>query len=164
VNDFYCLGPGTFPSVAKQLGHAVVALTNKQLLAHDMLLTEAGTVAMDIPVPQCDEQYDPYCFGNETIPFTRAQIRGVDANGAPSYNNLLSSWIDASFLYGLCYSTSWETFYTPLLIYCFTILGPTEDIANTLRTFEGGLLKMTEDGLLPIVFANSSRMVYSINF
>eukprot|EP01125_Pyxidicula_operculata_P013197 TRINITY_DN4365_c0_g1_i4.p1 TRINITY_DN4365_c0_g1~~TRINITY_DN4365_c0_g1_i4.p1 ORF type:complete len:468 (+),score=126.87 TRINITY_DN4365_c0_g1_i4:490-1893(+) len=52
---------------------------------------------MDIPVPRCDPTFDPMCFGNVTIPFTRSVSLPGDATAHP---NLNTQWLDLSQVYG----------------------------------------------------------------
>ncbi|KAI9145274.1 heme peroxidase [Paraphysoderma sedebokerense] len=75
-----------------------------------------------IPVPTCDSEYDASCTGNKTIPFNRQSSTMV--NGQRIGTNYASSFLDASFLYGTSEST-----------------------VNSLRTGNGGLMRMSSDGL-----------------
>ena len=120
-----------------------------QLIDHDIVATEGVQESMPIPIPAddfflndpdiefCDE--DPTSsqpdgtYSDNTARFTAAdhftftRSRGfTDANGVRQHKNEITSFLDASVVYG----SDLET-------------------ANNLRSFAGGKLKIESNGLLP---------------
>lgn len=80
---------------------------------------------MVINVPRCDEYFDLNCTGNQTITYKRSEYDPTK----PIRTNLnqLTSWIDASMVYG-----------------------STQQVSDSLRTFKNGKLKTSTGDLLPI--------------
>ncbi|KAI9145276.1 heme peroxidase [Paraphysoderma sedebokerense] len=74
-----------------------------------------------IPVPSCDSDYDAGCTGNQTLALFRQASTLV--NGQRVGVNLVTSFLDANFLYGV-----------------------SEEIATSIRTGNDGLLKIGNDG------------------
>lgn len=92
-----------------------------QFIDHDMTLTPTGTEKAPISLPS-----DEKIFSNP-IPFTRsAPHPGTGVSNPREQTNLQTSWIDGSQVYG--YNTQ---------------------IANWLRTFSGGKMKVSAGNLLP---------------
>ncbi len=102
-----------------------------QFLDHDLDLTEAaGTEAFNIEVPDGDPQFDPQGSGTQTIALTRSHFdesTGTDANNPRQQINQITSWVDGSNVYG-----------------------SSDEVANSLRSFQGGKLRIGVDGLLPL--------------
>ena len=74
-----------------------------QFIDHDIDLTEAGTVAMNIPVPAGDPTFDPTDQGDLTIAFDRSQIApgtGTSTSNPAQFVNQDTSYIDGSMIYG----------------------------------------------------------------
>ena len=99
-----------------------------QFLDHDLTLTPVLHPAefLQIPVPTGDAFFDPFSTGTATIPLDRSYYE-LDANGVRQQFNEITSYIDASNVYG-------------------------SDIerANELRTMDGtGRLKTSAGDLLP---------------
>lgn len=101
-----------------------------QFLDHDITLIEPNRADfLPIPVPECDEHFDPNCTGQAIIPFSRSHARhgsGTSVANPREYANAVTSFIDGSNVYG-------------------------SDIerANYLRLFEDGLLRTSEGDLMP---------------
>lgn len=74
-----------------------------QFLDHDLDLTEPGAEQADIPVPLGDPFFDPNSTGTQVIPFRRSRVApgtGTDADNPREQENEITSWIDASQVYG----------------------------------------------------------------
>ncbi|WP_158230985.1 peroxidase family protein [Rhodopirellula bahusiensis] len=87
------------------------------------------TARFDIAIPVGDVQFDPFNTGTQTIPFRRARHEpgtGTDLANPRLHPNLVSSFLDASVVYG-----------------------SDEARATALRTLSGGKLKMDAGNLLP---------------
>ncbi len=101
-----------------------------QQIDHDVILVgENGVEVMTSDVPQCDEYFDPLCAGTAKITIHRTNYdltTGVSPSNPRQYNNEITHWLDASFLYG-----------------------STKARNDWLRTFEGGRMKSSEGDLLP---------------
>jgi peroxidase len=90
-----------------------------QFICHDLADQPGGGARFDIPVDKCDPFFDKECHGNKSIPFTRSQtMEGERGYRVPT--NAVSTWIDAGVVYG-----------------------PNFDILGKLRTWSGGLLKVS---------------------
>lgn len=96
-----------------------------QFLDHDLSFTPSGPVPdLSIPVPAGDPHFDPNGEGKAIIPFARsvaAPGTGGDSGRPREQVNAITSWIDASMVYG-----------------------SDAERAAALRTFEGGKLKVQE--------------------
>lgn len=82
-----------------------------------------------IKIPKCDEMYDRECKGGRTMPFHRAMYdptTGQSPNIPREQLNLVTSWIDGSFIY----STS-------------------ETWLNVMRSFRNGTFRTDPSGLFP---------------
>ncbi len=100
-----------------------------QFIINDMSFVPDGDEEMNITVPSGDKWMDPDQVGNRFIPFNRSQYAdnsGTDINNPRKYENTVTSYIDAS-----------------------TVYGSTKKRADWLRTFENGKLKTSEGNLLP---------------
>lgn len=98
-----------------------------QFLDHD--ITHSATNSdetVTIEVPEGDEYFDPYGTGEATISMNRSEYT-LDEDGNRIQANDITAWIDGSNVYG-----------------------SDEETANSLRSFEGGKLSMSEDNMLPI--------------
>ncbi|TWU03418.1 peroxidase [Neorhodopirellula pilleata] len=103
-----------------------------QFIDHDFGLTEEADVgeSFDIEVPTGDPLFDPTGSGEATIPLTRSEFdetTGTSTDNPREQINRLTAFIDGSQVYGSDQAT-----------------------ADGLRTFEGGRLVITDDGLLPL--------------
>jgi len=102
-----------------------------QFMDHDITLVHNSNMepAM-ISVPRGDAQFDPFNTGAMIIPMMRSEGAagtGTDVNNPRRYSNDITSFIDASGVYGSA-----------------------ESVANWLRTFEDGKMHVSEDNLLPL--------------
>ena len=102
-----------------------------QFIDHDIDLTPtAGTESLKIAVPKGDPWFDPAGTGTKTIDTTRSVFdssTGTSSTNPRQQINTITAYIDGSMIYGSDAKT-----------------------AASLRTFEGGHLKMSNGGLLPI--------------
>ena len=96
-----------------------------QFLDHDLSLTEAGhTETANIVVPTGDSYFDPMGTGAVQINFSRVDaIEGTGENSPRQYENEITSFIDASQIYG-----------------------SSQDTIDMMR-IEGGKLRMVDDML-----------------
>jgi peroxidase len=98
-----------------------------QFIDHDLDLTNTGTDAVNIAVPSGDPYFDPNSTGTQTIGFTRSlAVAGTGATSARQQANFITAYIDGSMVYGS---------------------DPVR--AAALRTFTGGQLKTSANGMLP---------------
>jgi hypothetical protein len=97
-----------------------------QFLDHDITLSDEGPdEQVVITVPRCDNFFDQNCTGKQNITYHRSEFDKTQ----PIRTNInqLTSWIDASMVYG-----------------------STIDVSNSLRSFKDGKLKVSDGNLLPI--------------
>jgi hypothetical protein len=94
-----------------------------QFLDHDINLTleDEGGETANIAVPEGDPYFDPFGTGEQEIHFTRSNVT-LDANGQRQQANSITAFIDGSNIYG-----------------------STEEMANQMRAFEGGLMLVEGD-------------------
>jgi len=100
-----------------------------QFLDHDFGLTPDIGETIHIPIPQGDAHFDPFGTGQVTIQVHRNLFdlsSGSSIANPRQHINIISSYIDASFVYG-----------------------DRNARAAWLRTFTGGKLKVSEGNLLP---------------
>ncbi|MGK7936322.1 MAG: peroxidase family protein [Xenococcaceae cyanobacterium] len=72
-----------------------------QFLDHDLSLTEIGhTEKFNISIPKGDKFFDPFNTGTATMGFHRSSSFGVDSNGVRQQHNDITTYIDASNVYG----------------------------------------------------------------
>lgn len=74
-----------------------------QFIDHDLGLTEGANEVANIAVPLGDMFFDPFHTGTEEIAFTRAifdPASGTDITNPREQENEITSWIDASMIYG----------------------------------------------------------------
>lgn len=103
-----------------------------QFIDHDITLTEAAhdeygdpLESFPIEVPAGDIYFDPDGSGDDVISLNRSAFE-IDENGVRQQINQITAFIDGSMIYG-----------------------SDEELAASLRTFEGGLLKTSDGDLLP---------------
>jgi hypothetical protein len=70
-----------------------------QFIDHDIVYTKEGKESWPIPVPKCDEFFDPHCHGDKVIDFERS-------DGDKDLTNIATAWIDASNIYGSTYEVN----------------------------------------------------------
>ncbi len=93
-----------------------------QFIDNDITLVKAeGGESQPIYIPKGDPWFDPERQGNVKIPFTRSET-----SGGKEQVNSITSFLDDSMIYG-----------------------SDQETLDKLRSFEGGKMRMTEDGLLP---------------
>lgn len=97
-----------------------------QFMDHDMTLSKEGHEAADISIPKGDPQFDPMGTGAQSIPFERSGFV-LGADGQRQQVNEQTPFVDASMVYG-----------------------PTDDKTNSLRSFEGGRMLVSEGNHLPV--------------
>jgi len=99
-----------------------------QFADHDLDLTPTGSESLNISVPTGDEYFDPHSTGTVIIPFNRSKtVSGSGITTPREHFTEISYELDCTNVYG-------------------------SDLAraNWLRTFRDGLLKSSQDNLLPI--------------
>ncbi len=131
-------------------GLSAMFVTWGQFIDHDMDLTEAqeNGEAFDIVVPSGDPLFDPAGTGEVTIPLTRSQVdptTGTSVDNPLQQISSITAYLDGSQVYGSDQAT-----------------------ADSLRSFEGGRLLVTDDGLIPqddegMVIAGDTRASENIS-
>ena len=72
-----------------------------QFLDHDLSLTEIGhTEKFNISIPKGDRFFDPFNTGTASMSFHRSSSFGIDSNGVRQQHNDITTYIDASNVYG----------------------------------------------------------------
>lgn len=101
-----------------------------QFINHDIAYIDVDHEdQMPIEIPNCDPDFDPECDGTLVMPMYRAVGRhgtGTSVDQPREYDNYVTSFIDASALYGVDCSRT-----------CY------------LRTFKDGKLRLSQGDLLP---------------
>ena len=101
-----------------------------QFIDHDITLVgDNPNEHLDIAIPMGDPWFDPASTGTATIEMSRSASdpnSGTDPSNPRAFPNLISSYIDASAIYG-----------------------SSEERASWLRSFEGGKIRMSAGNLLP---------------
>ncbi len=105
-----------------------------QFLDHDIDLSlepenSDDAIAFDIEVPAGDPLFDPLGTGEQTIDLTRSEIAegtGTSVNNPAEQLNAITTWVDGSQIYG-----------------------SSQDVADSLREFNGGRLRISDEGYLP---------------
>lgn len=104
-----------------------------QFIDHDIDLTDANRVNPEhapIEAPTGDEYFDPAGTGKQTLSFTRSVFDAATGDSAANPRQQLSSitaWVDGSQVYGSDQGT-----------------------ADSLRSFVGGRMLVSDDGLPPM--------------
>jgi peroxidase len=99
--------------------------TWSQFVGNDITFTPTqANEHLNIPVPRCDAIFDKFCTGKQDLNFARS-IYQVKRRARTNINTV-SSWLDASHIYGTDQKT-----------------------ADSLREFKGGKLKVGASGALP---------------
>lgn len=97
-----------------------------QFLDHDITLTPEGKHdRADITIPKGDRFFDPQGTGTETMKFERS-VYERNNQGDKVYTNVITAYIDGSNIYG-----------------------SNKETADKLRSFEGGHLTSSANGLMP---------------
>ena len=130
-NALAAQGPRTMPSSA---GISNMFWAWGQFLDHDISITPiAGGDPMSIPVPAGDPWFDPAGTGSMSLRTTRAVPSSVGADGSRAHPNAITSWIDASMVYGSDAATASKL--------------RTNDGTGKMRVSEGQLPPMNEMGM-----------------
>ena len=101
-----------------------------QFVDHDLDLTETSLTLESFPieVPAGDPWFDPSFTGTQTIPLMRSAYVSYTGIVSPREQvNFITAWLDGSQVYG-----------------------SDEETANSLRTFENGMLRKSSGNLLPL--------------
>ena len=103
-----------------------------QFIDHDIDLTHSQDDGewFDIAVPEGDPFFDPNGTGDVVIPLTRSEFdetTGTSVDNPRQQTSSITAYLDGSQVYGSDQAT-----------------------ADSLRTFEGGRLTISDDGLLPL--------------
>ncbi|QDS99636.1 peroxidase family protein [Adhaeretor mobilis] len=102
-----------------------------QFLDHDIDLTESsGTESANIEIPTGDAYFDPDGTGEQVMNFTRSVFdvtTGDSVDNPREQINEITAFVDGSQVYG-----------------------SSQEVADSLRTFEGGKLLTSEGDLLPV--------------
>lgn len=121
---------GDAPQLSQRMMSAMVYVWG-QFIDHDLTLTASDkSESMSIAVPTGDPSFDPNGTGTVTINMTRSAYdseTGTDTSNPREQLNQLSAFLDGSMVYG-----------------------STDEVAASLRTFEGGKLKTSDGDLLPM--------------
>ena len=96
-----------------------------QFMDHDIDLSLTGDETISIPVPKGDPSFDPDGEGDVTLQLHRSESK-KNLLGAEQQINAITALIDASNVYG-----------------------STQEVTDSLRSFEGGRLKTSEGDYLP---------------
>lgn len=122
-------------SIAESGKHSDYIWVFGQFIEHDISLIESNkSEPLAIAVPPCDPNFDPNCTGTALIPLDRAYGRagtGTSISNPREYANGVTSFLDASNIYGADYSR-----------------------ASYLRTKVNGKLRLSEGDLLPFNTVN----------
>ncbi|MEZ4754122.1 MAG: peroxidase family protein [Bdellovibrionota bacterium] len=103
-----------------------------QFLDHDITLTPESKPheVLQMEIPKGDHYFDPDSTGDKSMSLNRSRYAsgtGTEAGNPREQVNLITSWIDASNVYG-----------------------SDQERADWLRTFQGGKLKTSPGGFLPL--------------
>lgn len=101
-----------------------------QFIDHDItLVADNHEEIINIPIPKGDPYFDPFSTGDAVIPLPRNvydESTGTSPENPREYPNIISSFVDGSNVYG-----------------------SSKAVADWLRTFKDGKLKMSVGDLLP---------------
>lgn len=90
------------PFAYSRLGFSSLLTAWGQVVAHDLGFAASGSApgdsAVSIPVPRCDDAFDPGCTGTQVLPFTRSAA--ATGNGPRRPINDASHFLDGSVVYG----------------------------------------------------------------
>ena len=84
--------------------HTPVLIGFVEFFIHDIIYSKnSATELLTIPIPACDEAFDPECFGNKTIGVWRTELlpgTGTSTDNPRQNTNEASTWLDLSTVYG----------------------------------------------------------------